>query len=244
MHQKKFKKTYYQIPTGVFWGMILCILVLLVLEIHSGYRLTEQESNNAFENENQIRIEVTYDDWLSELEDTSQCLLCQENSLAEMTYKSGRDTIGLILLNSWTVLDFQLKCSETEGAEELPDNTSGIHYGHTDGITWLSDGNPARGMANIRLTLPEHCRTDENFIVQNLCQTCLDKVTASMHFWKGEQEEREAVPLCLLDFQTSEVYSAQDWYLGYFIRDYWVELDFEETDVSIKAYYLPAAACR
>ena len=128
--KKNYKKTYYQIPTGVFWGMILCILVLLVLEIHSGYRLTEQESNNAFENENQIRIEVTYDDWLSELEDTSQCLLCQENSLAEMTYKSGRDTIGLILLNSWTVLDFQLNAAKQKAPKSClttpPDSTMDI----------------------------------------------------------------------------------------------------------------------
>ena len=242
MHQKNFKKAYYQIRTELFWGMILCILVLLTLEIYSSYQLSKHDMKNVSGTENQIRIEVTYDDWLSELEDASQCLLCRENALTEMTHKSGRDTIGLILLNSWTVLDFQLRNSETGETKEENDRDSGIHYGYTAGITWLFDSNPARGMANIRLTLPEHCQTDENFIIQNLCQTCLDKVTASMHFWKKEQEEKEAVPLCLLDFQTSEIYSAQDWYLGYFIRDYWVELDFEEKDISIKAYYLPSAA--
>ncbi len=97
-------------------------------------------------------------------------------------------------------------------------------------------------MAKISLTLPERCQPDEDFIRRNLCQTCLDQVTASLRFWKGAQEDKEAVPLCLLDRQTAKIYSAQDWYLGYFIRDYWIELDFEETEVSIKAYYLPSAA--
>ena len=92
--------------------------------------------------------------------------------------------------------------------------------------------------------MPEHCQPDKDFISQNLCQSCLDKVTASLRFWKGEHEEKEAVPLCLLDFQTFEIHPVQDWYRGYFIRDYWVELDFDETDISVKTYYLPLTACK
>lgn len=242
MHQKIFKKAYYQIRAELFWGMVLCILFLLIAGIHANYRLIKQEPAKISEDENQIRTEVTYDDWHSELKDSTQCLLCRENACEEAGQAPGSDAIELILLNSWTVLNLPLRNVETAGQAEGHAGDSGIHYGYTGEITWLSSGDPDRGMAKISLTLPERCQPDEDFIRRNLCQTCLDKVTASMRFWKGEQEEKEAVPLCLLDRQTSKIYSAQDWYLGYFIRDYWIELDFEETDVSIKAYYLPSAA--
>lgn len=239
MHQKYFKKAYYQIRMEIFWGMTLCILVLLIAGIHANYRLWKQEQTGPSEEEKQIRVEVTYDDWYSELTDSAQCLLCRGEVRKET--EPGRDSMGLILLNSWTVLNFQPRNSSDAEEENGHDNRSGVQYGHTGDITWLSSGDPDRGMARISLTLPEHCQIDEPFIRQNLCQSCLDKVTASLCFWKGEREEKEAIPLCLLDFQTSEIYSVQDWYRGYFIRDYWIELEFEDTDISVKAYYLPSA---
>lgn len=76
MHQKNFRKTYYQIRTELFWGMVLCILLLLLMGIHANYRLMKQEPEKLSEDEQQIRMEVTYDDWHSELEDSAQCLLC------------------------------------------------------------------------------------------------------------------------------------------------------------------------
>lgn len=244
MHQKIFKRAYYRIRTELFWGMNLCILFLLIAGIHANYRLWRQEQPNPSDEEQQIRIEMTYDDWRSELTDSTQCLLCKESTLHEADDKPDCETMGLILLNHWTVLDFQLRSSEAVESEQEYNSDSGIRYGYNGGITWLSSGEPSRGMAKISLTLPEHCQTDEEYIRQNLCQPCLDKVTASLRFWKGEYEEKEAVPLCLLDFQTFEIHPVQDWYRGYFIRDYWVELDFEEADLSIKTYYLPLIACK
>ena len=96
MHQKNFRKTYYQIRTELFWGMVLCILLLLLMGIHANYRLMKQEPEKLSEDEQQIRMEVTYDDWHSELEDSAQCLLCRENALEEAEPVPGSDTIGLI----------------------------------------------------------------------------------------------------------------------------------------------------
>lgn len=42
--------------------------------------------------------------------------------------------------------------------------------------------------------------------------------------------KREAVPLCLVDFETLEIYSMQNKYVVYFIRDYWIEMDFDENE--------------
>ena len=73
----------------------------------------------------------------------------------------------------------------------------------------------------------------------NLCQECLDKVAVSLEGWKWKGEKKEAVPLCLVDFETLEIYPVQNSYSAYFIRDYWVEIEFDENQIEIKTFYLP-----
>lgn len=43
----------------------------------------------------------------------------------------------------------------------------------------------------------------------------------------------------LIDFKTLEVYSLQDYYRSYFIRDYYVEMNFNQNEVEIEVFYLP-----
>ncbi len=47
----------------------------------------------------------------------------------------------------------------------------------------------------------------------------LDKVAASLEYWKYENEKKEPIPLCLVDFKTLDIYSLQDYYRSIFIRD-------------------------
>ena len=94
-------------------------------------------------------------------------------------------------------------------------------------------------MAEIDVTLPQDYELDTGLLQKNLCQECLDKVAESLEYWKWEDEEREAVPLCLVDFETLEIYPMQNKYVAYFIRDYWIEMDFDENKVGVGAYYLP-----
>ena len=94
-------------------------------------------------------------------------------------------------------------------------------------------------MAEIDVTLPQDYELDTGLLQKNPCQECLDKVAESLEYWKWEDEEREAVPLCLVDFETLEIYPMQNKYVAYFIRDYWIEMDFDENKVEVGAYYLP-----
>lgn len=54
-------------------------------------------------------------------------------------------------------------------------------------------------------------------------------------------KKKEAVPLCLVDFKTLEIYSLQDWQRGCLIRDYWVKIenDEDENKIVIDAYTIP-----
>lgn len=241
-HKKKPVRNH-KIRTKYLRKILLFLAFLLIAGICGSYHLLEHIIRNTAEKETQTRVEITFDEWRSELPEPEQCFLCGNSQRSRISYYRNWDTIGLISLNDWTIIDFQLNNHE-KGEETESTGDPGFLYRNTGEITCFSSGNPSRGMARVRITLREDYEPDSTFIRQNLCQYCLDKITASLHFWKWETEEKQAIPLCLVDFQTLEIYSLQDWYQSYFIRDFWVELDFDETTLSVKAYYLPErSAC-
>ena len=76
--------------------------------------------------------------------------------------------------------------------------------------------------------------------VQNhLCQECLDKLVEIMEVFCEETQKPKPRDLVLVDFQTLELYAIQEHNAGYFIRDYYVEIESEEDGVEVKAFYCP-----
>ena len=45
--------------------------------------------------------------------------------------------------------------------------------------------------------------------------------------------------MCIVDFKTLEIYSLQDYWRAYFVRDYYVEMDFDDNIVRTEVFYLP-----
>lgn len=125
------------------------------------------------------------------------------------------------------------------GQEVRGDGSSEMRSGNTKKISYSSQGTVSWGMADIEVTLPENYALDTKFLQKNLCQECLDKVAASLEYSKWEGEKKSARPLCLVDFDTMEIYSVQDIFKGYFVGDYWVEIDEEGSEVGVEVYYLP-----
>ena len=80
---------------------------------------------------------------------------------------------------------------------------------------------------------------DTNMLENHLCQNCLSKVAASLEYRKTDGENKEAIPLCIVDFKTLEIYSLQDYWRAYFVRDYYVEMDFDDNIVRTEVFYLP-----
>lgn len=176
---------------------------------------------------------------LSKLEDNKRCYLCGSSDNSMMDYYRKFDTIGLISLNDWHVLDFQLKNYDENGKEIKSKSSNQMFLGNTGEISYLSQGTPSRGMAEINVTLSDDYKLNTDVIENNLCQECLDKVTSTLKYWESEDERKKTIPLCMVDFDTLEIYSLQDYYRAYFIRDYWVEMDFKENQVEVEVFYLP-----
>lgn len=107
-----------------------------------------------------------------------------------MDYYRKFDTVGLISLNDWYILDFQLKAYDENG-NEIPNKTSSnMLFGNTGEITYSSHGDVSRGMAEIDITLPENYKLNKRNLTDHLCQSCLDKVAASLEYWKYENERK------------------------------------------------------
>ena len=120
MHEKR--KKYYHIKKDLFWCTVLLAVSFLigyVIHQHHGIFLTHSLKTDGPKE----RTEVTFDDLQSNLKDISTCYLCGSSDYSMMDYYRKFDTVGLISLNDWYVLDFQLKAYDENG-NEISNKTS------------------------------------------------------------------------------------------------------------------------
>lgn len=221
------------------WRIIFGLIILFIAVLCGTKEINNRNDTTMEPESRRESIDVTFEEVESNLSNIGQCYLCGNSRRSQMGYYRNFDTIGLISLNDWYVLDFPLKNYDNSGNKVIGEKSDNLMNGNTGEIIYSRSGTVSRGMAGIRVTLPKDYKLNMNILQENLCQECLDKVTESLDYWKWKDEEKGAIPLCLVDFETLEIYPVQNRYIAYFIRDYWVELDFKEDEIRIEAFYLP-----
>ena len=230
-YEQEEGKEYYKIPKKGFWiGVCFTLAIIVGLSI----MLIRKADVEAEEKVETYRTE--HDALVSTLVNVDECYLCGLSERSLMGYYRKFDTLGVIGLNEWYVVDLRLKEYDSDGneiTEDLSYNSSS--FGNSQGVTYHVDGNPARGMS--RATISSDKGFDSTVIKENLCQSCLNKVTETLvtHQEKGKNDY---IPFVLVDFETLELYSMQKERTGYMVRDYWVSLDYEN-EIKVEAYYLP-----
>ena len=238
MHKREWNGKYYSIRANVLWVCVLVMGILFAAMLGIIYK-EKFCAGSELDHEQSERIEITYDHLESDLDDITQCYLCGNSNESLISYYRKFGTIGLISLNDWYVLNFHLKAYDENGIEIKESSPNNSTWGRTKEISYSSDGITSRGMAWIDVTLPEKYKLDMTFLEKHLCSQCLGKIAGSLEYWKNETEDKEAIPLALVDFDTLEIYSLQEYYHSYFIRDYYVEIDFKQNKVSVEVFYLP-----
>lgn len=210
-----------RIRRNFFYGITGCLMLLVAAAFYK---------NEIYESwiHSSGREYVMFTGLESKLKEIQQCYLCGSGDDGKIDC----DSIGLISLNDWYVLDSRI--TESGGKQ-----CAGLLYGNTEEMAYHLASIPARGMASMEITLPESFKLDIEMIQNHLCQRCLDKVAESLEYSKWSREEKEAVPLCLVDFQTKEIYSLQDWHRGCMIRDYWVQIQSENKKIFVDIFYVP-----
>lgn len=227
------EKQYYAIRKIHLWIVIGIMLSIIVITYF------KQDLYEVWQHK-QGREDVTYEGIKSVLKDSGECYLCGNSDRSLMGYYRKFDTIGLISLNDWYVVDLGLREYDEQG-NALSNQGSHTSLGvtNTGEVSISTSSTPNRGMASIEVSLPEGYKPNIKMLQEHLCQECLDKVTASLETSKWKYEKKEAIPLYLVDFQTLEIYSLQDWHLGCSIRDYWVEMNIAGEEVGVNAFYVP-----
>lgn len=230
------EKQYYKIRKRHLWiavGTMLAIIVITYFR-QDLYKIWQHK---------QGREDVTYEGIKSELKNNRECYLCGNSDRSLMGYYRKFDTIGLISLNDWYVVDFGLQEHDEQGNTVKSDSLhTSIQITNTGEVSIMRSSSPGRGMASIDVSMSENYRPDIKMLQRHLCQACLGKVTDSLEISKWKSEKKQAIPLCLVDFKTLEIYSLQDWHVGCSIRDYWVDMEYSGEKVEVKVFYLPIRA--
>ena len=231
---------YIKIRKDILWKVCVIIIIVILAGLLAFQIYNRIDKNKSDEYTPVEYVDVTYDDLKSKITNKEDCFICGSPEMSLMPYYRKFDTIGIISLNDCYVIDLGLKEYDEVGKEITDGGNISIRSTNLDNVKYTVDSNPSRGMADIEITVKENVRLDTNNLEKNLCSDCLPKVAEILeHSYKKGEEKKETIPLCLIDFETLEVYSMQDFYRGYFVRDYWVQFDFINDKIELEAFYLP-----
>lgn len=178
----------------------------------------------------------------SRLKNLEECYLCGSSAQSLMDLFQKYEDLGVICVNDWYVLDMRIRNHDDDG------NLTGAqgHINITSGglgqgkHSYYCSPNSDRGISDVTIYDGDDDVFDVARVKGHLCQTCLDKVLGVMEVYAPENEPARPRDLCLVDFQTLELYSLQGDYSAYTVRDYYVQIDdSREGEVRISAFYTP-----
>lgn len=229
---KKYKITLAVGILGVLAGLLIGSNAKYTEETHTKTAATEEVSTWECKELAPVK---------SKLKDTSKCWLCGEDNRSLMGYFRKFDDVGIICVNNWYVLDFKVRNHDEEG------NLTGTSSGSRIGFVGTGEGgcmfhisqNFDRGISSVEATYGDDSIFDVSKVQKHLCQTCLDKLLKVMETYGEESEPSRPRDLCMVDFQTLELYPLQEHNISYFIRDYYIQVDSGEEKLRVEAIYTP-----
>lgn len=175
----------------------------------------------------------------SHLKDKKKCWMCGNDDRSLIDLFRGSDDLGILCVNNWYVLAMNIRSLDKDG-QPLP--TSGMSLGMTTtgegGCVFKTETNPDRGISQVTVEYRKNSNFDVEKVQDNLCQTCLNKLLEVMEVYGNKEDDLVPRDLCLIDFQTMELYSLQDFHITYFVRDYYVQIESGE-EKQITAVYAP-----
>ena len=225
MKEKKKVDTVWR-RKKLFWGLAGTFL-LMAVTAGCGDRITGHAKRNL----GTEMMETTGND--SRLRNAEECYLCGKNEKSQMDYFRRFDDLGIICTNNWYVLNMGIRDQNEE--ENTADFKDGVQSGYVtfqeNGYVFETERIPGRRISRITIK----CGQENTFQIERvkdfLCQDCLDKMANAM----GEN----GYDLCLVDFQTMELYPVKEGQRSYFIRDYYVESESQDGEIKILGVYAP-----
>lgn len=231
---------YYRIRASFFW--LLFFVCCVIIGWGLWYQNSLKQKADGPSKESVHWIEKVPEPAKSKLKDPESCYLCGKDDRSLMSMFRNYEDLGVICVNDWYVLNMRIRNYDDSG------NLLGAQ-GHTNmtmgslgegGHSYSCHPNSDRGISEVTIYDGEKDTFDVKKVKDHLCQDCLDKVLEVMAVYAPEQEAAQPRDLCLVDFQTLELYSLQGDYSAYYVRDYYVQVDdSREGEVKVKAVYAP-----
>lgn len=204
MNNKYKNIRYYRIRASVVWLTVFLIVALLLC---CYYR---KDIYNAWL---QLggREQISYVGLESKLDNVAECRLCGSTDDSMMDYYRKFNTLGVICVNDWNVFELETEIHDESGDRTETHLGTRSTVGSTEEYNYKTNSIPGRGIAEIIITLPKEYKLNILDLQKKLCQDCLDKILESLACdrWRND-EEKEPLPLCLVDFQTLQIYSLQE----------------------------------
>lgn len=229
------KERYYCINKKLFWCCIVFIIGIFSVSVFTIVRVQGMKKD---ENLTTQRTYVEYEKQLSKLSDVSECYLCGTTNRSVHSLYGGTDSIGIIDLIEWNMLDLRMNGQDSEGEPDGEDAGTNEIFGKTDKIEYSIQSIPARGMAEAEVQ-SSYVSINDELLTNHLCQQCLDKVVNVLGTDAEVNKSPQYVPFCLVDYQTMEVFSLQRGECSYYVRDYRVEVERDHKKIEVQVYYQP-----
>lgn len=227
MNNKYKNIRYYRIRASVVW---LTVFIIVALLLCCYYR---KDIYNAWL---QLggREQISYVGLESKLDNVAECRLCGSTDDSMMDYYRKFNTLGVICVNDWNVFELETEIHDEYGVEMEEHLGTRECMGSTEEYEYKTSSILSRGMAEVTITLPEEYKPDITSIQKRLCQRCLDKILESLEYDKWKNEKREALPICLVDFQTLEIYSLQEMSQKIYINDFYVKSHNQNNQIQVE----------
>lgn len=216
MNNKYKNIHYYRIRASVVW---LTVFIIVALLLCCYYR---KDIYNAWL---QLggREQISYVGLESKLDNVAECRLCGSTDDSMMDYYRKFNTLGVICVNDWNVFELETEIHDESGDQTETHLGTRSTVGSTEEYNYKTNSIPGRGIAEIIITLPKENKPNVHSIQEKLCQGCLDKILESLEYERWKNEKSEPLPVCLVDFQTLEIYSLQEGFKKIYIDEYYVK---------------------
>lgn len=175
----------------------------------------------------------------SELEDKERCFLCGNGGL--MGYYKQFDSIGIINLNTGQICDIGIFSYDEESGILLEPSKQLNHTitksGKAASTTSVST-NQERRISNVELIFTEdNSPLHDEMAATLFCDECLIKIYEPKEY-PGLYDYR--FDMAFVDFTSREPYPVNEFYRGYFIRDYYLNFDYSSNDrIKVLVFYSP-----
>lgn len=153
MEKQKCKEVgYYRIRKSYFG-----IGIVITLSIIGGllFKIVDSINTKDITEIRRNTCAAEYGQMDSKLKSKEECYLCGYSEYSLMGYYRKFDTIGVIGLNEWYVLDLRLKKYDENGYEVKDVDTANMMSGTTQGVHYYVNATPSRGISSAIITVSD-----------------------------------------------------------------------------------------